>query len=155
MSDDGRPDHYDRPAIPKPRPVPTPLTQPFWDALREERIVLQRCGACDSWVYYPRARCPRCLSSELTWTEVSGHGHLFSFTVTHQPTTFQFADEMPQLLAIVELDEGVKLTTTLVGPVAVAGDSDGVAADLHVGVPVVPVFDHGDDGLTLLRYRLA
>ena len=148
MTDDGRPDHYDRPDIPKPRPVPTPVTRPFWDGLREEKVRLQRCSACDSWVYYPRARCPRCLSGGLTWHEVSGRGHLFSFTVTHQPTTFQFADEMPQLIAIVELDEGVKLTTTLVGPV-------GDVTALRVGLPVVPVFDHGDDGITLLRYRLA
>jgi uncharacterized OB-fold protein len=126
------------------------LTQPFWDALRDERVVLQRCGACDSWVYYPRARCPRCLSGDLTWHEVSGRGHLFSFTVTHQPTTFQFADEMPQLIAIVELDEGVRLTTTLVSTNGATGHSD-----LEIGRAVVPVFDHGDDGITLLRYRPA
>jgi uncharacterized OB-fold protein len=126
------------------------LTQPFWDALRDERVVLQRCGACDSWVYYPRARCPRCLSGDLTWHEVSGRGHLFSFTVTHQPTTFQFADEMPQLIAIVELDEGVRLTTTLVSTNGASGHGD-----LEIGRAVVPVFDHGDDGITLLRYRPA
>jgi uncharacterized OB-fold protein len=131
------------------------VTQPFWDALREERVLLQRCGACDSWVYYPRARCPRCLSGDLTWHEVSGRGHLFSFTVTHQPTTFQFADEMPQLIAIVELDEGVRLTSTLVGPVGSAHDGEAQPGNLHIGTPVVPVFDHGDDGITLLRYRLA
>ncbi|MFN8024952.1 MAG: OB-fold domain-containing protein [Acidimicrobiia bacterium] len=143
----------ERPSLPKPRPQPTPLTQPFWDGLREEKVRLQRCGACDTWVYYPRARCPRCLSGDLTWHEVSGNGHLFSFTVTHQPTTFQFADEMPQVIAIVELDEGVKLTTTLVG--RVADESGELHAPLRVGAKVVPVFDHGDDGLTLLRYRLA
>ena len=109
----------ERPVLPKPRPVPTPITQPFWDALREERVELQRCGACDTWVYYPRA---------------------------HQPTTYQFADEMPQLIAIVELDEGPRLTTTLVGV---------EHTELTIGTKVVPVFDHGDDGLTLLRFRPA
>ena len=136
----------ERPVLPKPRPVPTPITQPFWDALREERVELQRCGACDMWVYYPRARCPRCLSGDLTWHEVSGRGHLFSYTITHQPTTYQFADEMPQLIAIVELDEGPRLTTTLVGV---------EHTELTIGTKVVPVFDHGDDGLTLLRFRPA
>jgi len=148
----------ERPVLPKPRPAPTPVTQPFWDALREERVVLQRCGACDSWVYYPRARCPRCLSGDLTWQEVSGRGHLFSFTVTHQPTTYQFADEMPQVIAIVELDEGVRLTSTLVGPAgpgSTGTEGEGHPDSLKVGLPVVPVFDHGADGLTLLRYRLA
>jgi uncharacterized OB-fold protein len=136
----------ERPVLPKPRPLPTPITQPFWDALRQERVVLQRCGACDSWVYYPRARCPRCLSGDLTWHEVSGRAHLFSYTITHQPTTYQFADEMPQIIAIVELDEGVRLTTTLVGV---------EHRDLSIGLKLVPEFDHGDDGLTLLRYTPA
>jgi uncharacterized OB-fold protein len=136
----------ERPVLPKPRPRPTPVTQPFWDALRDERVVLQRCGACDTWVYYPRARCPRCLSGGLSWTEVSGRGHLFSYTITHQPTTYQFADEMPQVIAIVELDEGVRLTTTLVGV---------EHGSLRAGMKLVPAFDHGDDGLTLLRYQPA
>ncbi len=144
----------ERPVLPKPRPVPTPITQPFWDALRGERVELQRCGACDSWVYYPRARCPRCLSADLTWHEVSGCGHLFSYSVTHQPTTYQFADEMPQVIAIVELDEGPRLTTTLVG-VEPSDLGGAVHGELTLGAKVVPVFDHGDDGLTLLRYRLA
>jgi uncharacterized protein len=131
--------------LPKPRPVPTPVSQPFWDALHDERVILQRCDECAAWVYYPRARCPECLSDRLEWHEVSGGGTVFTFTVTHQPTAPAFADEMPQLIAVVELDEGVRLTSTLV---------DAEPGAVHIGAHVVPVFDHGDDGLTLLRFRL-
>jgi uncharacterized OB-fold protein len=74
---------------------------------------------------------------------VSGRGILHTFTVTHAPTAAVFADEVPQLLAVVELDEGPRLTTTLVGVEPDAAD---------IGMPVRPVFDHGDDGITLLRY---
>jgi uncharacterized OB-fold protein len=130
--------------MPKPRPLPTPVSQPFWDALRDERVVLQRCDACDRWVYYPRARCPGCLSDQLTWTTVGGLGTVYTFTVAEQPTAPPFADEVPQLLAVVELTEGVRVSTTLVDV-----DRDALA----VGLPVEPVFDHGDDGLTLLRFR--
>jgi uncharacterized protein len=129
---------------PKPRPVPTPVSQPFWDALRDERIALQRCDECATWVYYPRARCPGCLSDRLTWTEVDGQGSVYTFTVALQPTAPPFADELPQLLAVVELNEGVRVSTTLVGV-----EPDAVA----IGMPVAPVFDHGDDGITLLRFR--
>jgi uncharacterized OB-fold protein len=130
--------------MPKPRPWPTPVSQPFWDALRDERIALQRCDRCDRWVYYPRARCPGCLSDQLTWTTVEGLGTVYTFTVAEQPTAPPFADEVPQLLAVVELTEGVRVSTTLV-------DVDRDA--LTVGLPVGPVFDHGDDGVTLLRFR--
>jgi uncharacterized OB-fold protein len=131
-------------AIPKPRPQPTPVSQPFWDALRDERVELQRCDNCSRWVYYPRSRCPGCLSDRLTWTPVDGFGTIYTFTVAEQPTAPPFADEVPQLLAIVELIEGVRVSTTLV-------DAD--PARVEVGTPVEPVFDHGDDGITLLRFR--
>jgi uncharacterized OB-fold protein len=130
--------------IPKPRPQPTPVSQPFWDALRAERVELQRCDECARWVYYPRSRCPGCLSERLTWTEVDGRGAVYTFTVAEQATAPPFADEVPQLLALVELTEGVRVSTTLVDV-----DRDAI----RVGMPVDPVFDHGDDGITLLRYR--
>jgi len=131
-------------SLPKPRPEPTPVSQPFWDALREERVALQHCDDCSRWVYYPRSRCPACLSDRLTWTPVEGNGTVYTFTVAEQPTAPPFADEVPQLLAIVELTEGVRMSTTLV-------DVDPGA--LRVGMPVAPVFDHGADGITLLRFR--
>jgi uncharacterized OB-fold protein len=135
-------------ALPKPRPVPTPVSQPFWDALREERIELQHCDACGRWVYYPRSRCPACLSDRLTWTPVDGLGTVYTFSIAEQPTAPPFADEVPQLLAVVELPEGVRMSTTLV---------DVEPGAIEVGMPVAPVFDHAadddGDGITLLRFR--
>jgi uncharacterized OB-fold protein len=135
--------------LPKPIPQPTPVSQPFWDALAEERIELQHCDDCGRWVYYPRSRCPACLSDRLTWTTVDGAGTVYTFTVAQQATAPPFADEVPQLLAIVELSEGVRVSTTLVDV-----DPDAI----EVGMPVTPVFDHltrDDDhgGVTLLRFR--
>jgi uncharacterized OB-fold protein len=135
---------HDSGALPKPRPEPTPVSQPFWDALRDERVQLQRCDECSRWVYYPRSRCPSCLSDRLTWTGVEGLGTVYTFAVAEQATAPPFADEVPQLLAVVELTEGVRVSTTLVDV-----EPDAVS----VGMPVAPVFDHGDDGITLLRFR--
>ncbi|MCU1501496.1 MAG: acyl dehydratase [Ilumatobacteraceae bacterium] len=129
-----------------PRPVAIDATRPFWDGLAAEEVRLQRCRACNAWVFYPRPRCPSCLSDDLEWHTVSGRGTVYSYTVARQATHPAFAAQVPQLLAIVELDEGVRMTTTLVG----LGPDE-----IRIGLPVLPVFDHGSDGITLLRFRPA
>lgn len=127
-----------------PLPLPTPVTQPFWDGLREGKVRLQRCGDCDAWVFYPRSRCHHCLSERLEWQDVSGAGSLYTYTIARQPTSPHFADQVPQHLAVVELEEGVRLTSTLVN---VADD------DIRVGMRLKPVFDRVSDEVTLLRYE--
>src|ERR1700751_3054936 len=128
----------------RPRPVAIDATKPFWDGLAADEIRLQRRRDCAAWVFSPRPRCSTCLSDALDWHTVSGHGTIYSYTVARQATHPAFAADVPQLLAIVELDEGVRVTTTLV---------DAAPDDLRVGLPVAPVFDHGNDGVTLLRFR--
>ena len=131
-------------AVEKPRPLATGSTKPFWDGLGRDQVVIPRCDECGTWVWYPRRRCTACLSERLTWTPVSGRGTVHTFTVARQPTHPAFADDLPQLLAVVELAEGVRLTTTLV---------DVEPDDIEVGLAVEPCFDHGADGVTLLRFR--
>lgn len=126
-------------------PDPTPTSQPFWDALNEQRVEIQRCDDCEGWVYYPRSRCSHCLSANLTWTEVSGEGTLYTYTVARQPTTPAFDGVDNLLLAVVELDEGPKVTTTL----------EGVGPDeVEVGMRLAPVFVPAEDK-TLLRHSAA
>jgi uncharacterized OB-fold protein len=107
---------------------------------------MQRCRACRAWVHYPRVRCTTCLSADLDWEPVDARGTVHTFTVTHRPTAAVFADQMPQVIAVVELDNGVRMTSTIV--------TDDPST-LHVGTPVVGVFDHADDRPTLLRFRPA
>lgn len=126
----------------KPLPQPTPLSAPFWDGLKAHEVRLQQC-AHGHWLFFPRAHCPTCGSRDLAWHTVSGEGTLYSFTVARVPTLPEFSDEMPQLLAVVALDEGVHMNTTLVGVDATA---------LRVGQRLRPVFDERPGSVTLLRY---
>lgn len=130
--------------LPRPIPYPTPTAQPFWDALARNELALQRCRACGAWIHYPRSRCTACMAPDLGWEPIEPTGTIHTFTVTHRPTAPVFADQMPQVLAIVELANGVRLTTTII--------TDDTAA-LHVGDRVEGVFDHAPDRPTLLRFR--
>ncbi|MGI9614351.1 MAG: Zn-ribbon domain-containing OB-fold protein [Acidimicrobiales bacterium] len=127
-------------------PVPTPTSQPFWDALADGRVTIQRCQQCETWVYYPRARCSHCLSDSLEWTEVSGVGTVYTFTVARQPTTPAFAEVVDPIIAVVELDEGVRVTSSLEGV---------EPADVRVGMRVRPLFAPAEDGVWILRHQPA
>ena len=128
----------------KPQPSPTPTSQPYWDGLARGEVRVQRCDVCGHWAHYPRHRCPVCLSDRLTWHPVEPEGTVYTFTVARRPTAPPFADDVPQVIAVVELDVGVRMTTTLV-------DVD--ADDVRVGMRVTAVFDGGPERPTLLRFR--
>ena len=126
----------------KPLPQATPISAPYWDGLKAHEVRLQQCEH-GHWLFFPRLHCPTCGARQLVWHTVSGEGTLYSFTVARVPTLSEFSDEMPQLLAVVELEQGVHINTTLVG---VEPD------DLHVGQRLRPVFDERPGSVTLLRY---
>jgi uncharacterized OB-fold protein len=89
------------------------VAEPFWDATREGRLLLQWCTACARPVWYPREVCPRCLGSTLEWRESHGRGVVYAYTVEHKAQTR--ALEAPYVVALVELDEGVRLLSNVVG----------------------------------------
>ncbi len=129
----------------KPLPVATHTSQPFWEALTRHEVQIQQCSDCGAWVYYPRAFCPKCLSPELEWKQISGKGTLYSFTIARRPTAPFWADEVPQRIVVVELDEGPRLTSTLCNV---------DLGDIRVGMRLQPVFDDiSDKDVTLLRYE--
>ncbi len=131
----------------KPMPMPTAISAPFWNGLKEGRLTIPHCTSCGHWIFFPRRHCDKCWSQDLEWKEVKGAGTLYTYTLTRVPTLPDFADEMPQKLAVVELDEGVRINTTLVGV------DEG---EIKVGMRVKPVFDTAhSDGTVLLRFTAA
>ena len=99
-------------------PVADVETQPFWDAAREGRLLIKRCNGCSRAFFYPRAACPRCWSTDTSWIDASGRGTVYTFTVIHQNDVPPFKDRVPYTVAIIDLEEGVRMTANVEGDVA-------------------------------------
>ncbi|MBW0019604.1 MAG: OB-fold domain-containing protein [Mycobacterium sp.] len=133
----------------KPVPLPTPVSRPYWDGLSRHEVWIQYSASLGEYVFYPRVLAPGTLADDLEWRQISGAGTLVSFAVAQRAVAPQFADDVPQFLAVVQWDEGPRFATELV---------EVEESQLRVGMPVVPVFtaisDDPDDqeNLTLLRY---
>jgi uncharacterized OB-fold protein len=130
----------------KPLPEPSAVTRPFWDGLREGRLRLQRSRTTGQWVFYPRAVSPFGAGDELDWQDASGRGTVYSFTIARRPTAPQWEGETPYVIAIVELAEGPRLITNIVGC-----DPESV----RIGMPVTAEFTPVTDEITLLHFRPA
>jgi uncharacterized OB-fold protein len=128
----------------KPLPRPTAASMPFWQAAKRHELQIQRCGSCGAHIFYPREVCPECLSSDLKWRQVSGKGTVYSYTIAQQATHPTFADEVPYVIAIVELDEGPHITTNIVGCQPSA---------MKVGMPVVATFEDVTPEISLVKFR--
>jgi uncharacterized OB-fold protein len=128
----------------KPLPKPTPTSRPFWEAAKRHELMLQRCGGCNGFIYYPRDRCPRCLCDNLEWQRASGRGKVYSYTVVRRASTRSFSDK-PYVLAIVELEEGVRMTTNIETP----------PESVKIGMPVTVYFDDVTPEHTLVKFKPA
>ncbi|MCU1657185.1 MAG: hypothetical protein JWO57_1841 [Pseudonocardiales bacterium] len=100
-----------------PRIVPesTELTAAFWSAAAEGRILLQRCAGCELVWHPPAPVCPGCRGDVLEWFASSGRGTLYSYTRVEHAAHAAVADAVPYLVALVDLDEGPRVVTSLVG----------------------------------------
>lgn len=130
--------------IPKPIPVPTPVSQPFWDGLKERKVMLQYSPSLGKYVFYPRNRSPLTLEDDLEWRETSGKGTVYTYTVSGRATAPPWEGSVPQMIAVVELDEGPRMTTELVHVEPEA---------IRIGMRVRAVFDEVEEGAVLLRFE--
>ena len=99
----------------KPLPRPRDISRPFWDAARDGRLIVQSCTACGHAQHPPRPHCLNCWSKALEWREASGLATIYSCTTAWRSSTRGFRDETPYVVAIVETDEGARMTTNIVG----------------------------------------
>lgn len=96
-------------------PKPSEAGQPFWDATRERRLALPWCTACGIPVWFPREACPRCLGDAFDWRDASGLATVHALSVQTKAGLPMMADRVPYVVALVDLDEGVRLMTNIVG----------------------------------------
>ena len=128
----------------KPVPSPTDANKPFWEGCAEGKLVLRKCGNCGKH-HAPTRRACTCGSGELQWADASGRGKVYSFNVVHRAPDPAFKDELPYVIAIVELDEGVRLMSNLTGAAPEA---------VKVGAPVRAVFETVAEGIGVPKFQL-
>jgi uncharacterized OB-fold protein len=115
-----------------PVPERTDLNAPYWDALADGRLMFQRCSTCRLARLPPRSECPRCLAADYEWEEAGGRGRLVSWVVYHRAYHPAFEGRLPYNVALVELEEGPRLITNLVGVEGGAGLRVGRSVRLRV-----------------------
>lgn len=127
----------------KPVPAPDAASQPFFDGARQGRLMMQRCEDCGNARFIARARCDVCRSPRHSWVAASGRATIVSYAVMHQRYHPAFFDELPYPLAVVELEEGPRFITSLVG---VEGKP------LKAGMAVKAVFEEVGEGVVLPKF---
>lgn len=131
-------------AYDKPLPIPDAESAEFWKAARRHELLIQRCKSCKEHIFYPRALCPNCLSLDLEWVRASGKGRLYSYTVVRQAPRPAFEKDLPYVVAIVQLDEGPRLMSNLVGC---------KLEDIKVNMPVTVVFEDATSDVSLPKFK--
>jgi uncharacterized OB-fold protein/acyl dehydratase len=129
---------------PRPRPAITQDNAFFFDGAMHGKLLIQRCATCGRLRHPPRPMCSECRSLAWDTVEASGRGTVYSFVVNHHPQVPAF--DYPLVVALVELEEGTRLVSNLVGvePSAV-----------RIGMPVAVEFVTFDDELTLPQFHPA
>lgn len=130
----------------KPLPRIDEESRGYWEALARHELYVQRCRDCGVVRFPPRAVCTGCMSSATEWLRCSGRGTVYSFTVTHQNQAPGFREDLPYVLAIVELAEGPRVMTNVVGCAPGA---------VRIGMAVEVVFEDVAPGVTLAKFRPA
>jgi uncharacterized OB-fold protein len=133
-------------AAERPVPVPTGTSRPYWEGARDGVLRIQRCPRCERHQAYPRPVCTHCGSRTLGWVDASGTGTVHTFTVARRATLPGFEALLPYVIALVDLAEGPRITTNLVGV---------DPADVHIGMAVEVCFEPLSDGQALPLFRPA
>ena len=120
-------------------PYGDPVNQPYWAACQQRRLTVQRCEDCGHHQHYGRPYCLRCQSDRVAWVEAAGTGTIYSATEVHLEVNPALTP--PYWVAVVELDEGPRLTTNVVGGAAAIGARVRVAWRDREDLPPLPIFE--------------
>jgi len=128
----------------KPLPRVEPYTQAFWDGTKVGKLLIQVCGDCEAKIFFPRKQCPDCWSEKLDWIEASGKAEIYAFSVTYEGVEAAFREDLPIVLAWVDLPEGIRMQTNII---------DCEPDSVTIGQQVEVVFKKVTDEITLPYFR--
>lgn len=133
--------------VEKTRPLPgvTDDTKPYWDAASRGQLVIQKCGCCGAYQFYPRPFCIKCLSEDIEWVITKGTGTLYTYTINHKPAEPAFTDKVPYAVAIVQLDEGPRMLANII---------DSPLDTVRIGARVSVRFERISEALTLPQFAI-
>jgi len=130
-----------------PAPIVNADSAPYWQGAREDRLLLQRCRDCGVLRFFPRYLCTACGSDRVDWTEVSGRGTVHSFTIVHRAAFPEFQARTPYVVALIDLEEGPRMMTNIVGRDALK---------VAIGGAVTVTFEaRGTEGAKVPQFRRA
>lgn len=132
----------------RPVPNPQPEWDQYWEKTKTHELWLMRCDDCNKAYFYPRALCPMCFGRNTRWFQSSGKGTLHAFGIVHRAPHPGFADIVPYVVGMVELEDGVRLPTNIV---EVQADPEHV----KVGMAVEVTFDDVTEKITLPKFKPA
>ncbi len=131
----------------KPLPEFRPETKPFWEAAKQHKLVIPRSKDTGEFFFYPRALSPGAdMSEDIEWVESEGKGKVWTFSIHHMGPSKAYKGEPPYVVALIEMDEGVKIMSNVV-------DVD--PHDVSIGMDVQVVFDDVTDDVTLPKFKPA
>ncbi len=136
----------------KPIPVTQPWTTEFWKAAKDGKLMVQHCRACGANIFFPKKVCPECWSDDLGWIQSCGRAKVYTYSVMMDMVEPKFMGDLPYVLAMVDLEEGIRMTTRIVNC-----NPQDIAIDMPVAVVfedispefALPVFQPADESLRL------
>ncbi len=127
----------------KPLPIPNADTRTFWEGCRNHQLRFQKCGKCGLVRWPPSIICPKCHSLEHGWVLAGGKGEVFTYAVYHQAFHAAFQKDLPYVVAVIHLEEGPHILSSLVG-------CD--HRQVRCGMPVRLVWEDRPEGISIPRF---
>jgi uncharacterized OB-fold protein len=124
----------------KPIPEIQPWTEGFWKGTKQHKLLIQECQDCKAKIFYPKKVCSECWSPNLGWIEANGKGKVYTFTVMLDMVEPKFWGDIPYVLAMVDLEEGIRMMTRVVNC---------EPEEVRIGMPVEVVFEDINDQCAL------
>ena len=131
----------------KPVPRPQPESDLYWEKAKQRELWLRKCNSCGQAYFYPRDISPCCFSRDTGWIKASGKATLYTFGIVHRAPLPGFARDVPFVTAIVELEEGPRMPTNIVGI------EEPTPEKLHIGMPLEVTFEDITDEIALPKFR--